>query len=90
MQVFCSLCAVGRVACFCIIQSNIALPSQSPTKIMPCFMQSNYLKSLENNSVGVDNISLDDDATNDPYAPGVAEAYGLIDTSGKTEKIIIQ
>ena len=57
-------------------------------------MQSNYLKSLENNSlehgVGVDNTSSDDDATNDPYAPGVAEAYGLIDTSGKTEKIVLQ
>lgn len=58
-------------------------------------MQSNYLKSLENNSFGhgvggVDNTLSDEGATNDPYAPGVAEAYGLIDTSGKTEKIIIQ
>lgn len=56
-------------------------------------MQSNYLKSLENNTfehgAGVDNISSDEDATNDPYEPGVAEAYGLIDTSGKTEMIII-
>ena len=57
-------------------------------------MQSNYLKSLENNSfehdVGVDNTLSDEGATNDPYALAVAEAYGLIDTSGKTEKIIIQ
>lgn len=59
-------------------------------------MQSNYLKSLETNSfehvVGIDsnNISSDDNATNDPYAPGVAEAYGLIDTSGKTVKMVIQ
>ena len=57
-------------------------------------MQSNYLKSLETNSfehvVGIDTISSDDNATNDPYAPGVAEAYGLIDTSGKTVKMVIQ
>ena len=57
-------------------------------------MQSNYLNSLENNSlehdVGADDTLSDEDATNDPYAPGVAEAYGLIDTSGKTEMMIIQ
>ena len=57
-------------------------------------MQSNYLKSLENNSfqhgVDKDNTLSDEGATDDPYAPGVAEAYGLIDTSGKTEKIVLQ
>ena len=56
-------------------------------------MQSNYLKSLEDNSlehdVGVGDTLSDEGATNDPYATGVAEAYGLIDMSGKTELIII-
>ena len=53
-------------------------------------MQSNYLKSLENNSfehgIGVDNTLSDEGATNDPYAPGVAEAYGLIDRVVRQKK----
>jgi ankyrin repeat protein len=35
-------------------------------------MQNSYLQSLESKNIGVGNTS-----TEDPYAPGVAEAYGL-------------
>ena len=49
-------------------------------------MQSHYLQSLECNSLennGRGDMCSDVADSDDPYAPGVAEKYGLIDTSGK-------
>ena len=45
-------------------------------------MQNRYLQSMEySNIIDVSNTSVDNNCS-DPYAPGVAETYGLIGSSG--------
>ena len=78
----------GRVACFynnkvtttstktaCFYNNKV---KTTKTRL---YLQNGYLQSLESNNIGVWNTSTEGWCS-DPYAPGVAEAYGLIDNSG--------
>lgn len=66
-----------RCACFLAYHKEVI--STSTTCLS---LQNGYLQSLEcNNIIDVSNTSSDNHC-NDPYAPGVAETYGLIGNSG--------
>lgn len=68
---------VQKCACFLAYNKNVA--STSTTWL---HLQNGYLQSLEcSNIIDVSNTSADNKC-NDPYAPGVAETYGLIGSSG--------
>lgn len=65
--------------CACFLANNNKVTSTSTTEL---YLQNRYLQSLEySNIIDVSNTSVDNNCS-DPYAPGVAETYGLIGSSG--------